>query len=87
MNSTAPRRNGRPPATPTTPRGRALLAAIEGQGLTLAEAAKRAGLTFVALRGVIDNDPDRLSVRTVRAVCQALRVPLRLVAPKLADLD
>lgn len=87
MNTTAPRRNGRPPATPSTPRGRALLAAIEGQGLTLAEAAKRSGLTFTALRAVLDNDPDRLSVKTVRTVCQALRVPLRLVAPKLADLD
>lgn len=85
MNSTAPRRNGRPPATPPTARGRALLAAITAQNLTLAEAAKRAGLTFAALHGVIHNDPDRLTVRTVRTVCQRLGVPLRLVAPKLAE--
>lgn len=86
MNTTAPRRNGRPPSTPQTARGRALLAAITSQGLTLAEAAKRAGMSFAALRGVIDHDPDRLSVRTVRTVCQRLNLPLSVVAPKLADL-
>lgn len=87
MTTTAPRRNGRPPAPPTTARGRALLAAITAQDLTLHQAAERAGMTFAALRGVLDNDPDRLSVKTVRTICERLRVPLKLVAPKLADLE
>lgn len=86
MSTTATRRNGRPPAIPTTARGRALLDAITAQNLTLAEAARRAGITFAALRSVIDNDPDRLSVRTVRVICEQLGVPLRLVAPRLSDL-
>lgn len=82
--SNAAGRRGRPPTTPRTERGRQILAAISGQGLTLYAAARKAKIAFPTLHGAIHGDPSGLSVRTVHALCGRLGLPLSLVAPQLA---
>lgn len=77
---------GRPRRSPDSSRGRAILRLIDGQGLTLAEAACRAGIAFATLYRLIHDDPGKQSVATVEAVCGRLHIPLNLVAPGLVKL-
>lgn len=79
------RRPGAQRRPATTARGEAILAEIDKQGLTLHEAAARAGISFESLSRVIhETEPGRLKVSTVAAVCGRLGIPLELAAPDLA---
>lgn len=77
---------GRQPATPDTARGKKILAHIQAQGLTLSGAARKARLSFKAVHSAIHDDPAKLTVRTVQALCRRLGLPLSMVAPQLASL-
>lgn len=84
--TTRERRGGRQPAQPKTKRGQAILAHIQGMNLTLSDAAKKARVSFPALHNAIHEDPERLSVKVVAALCGRLGLPLDLVAPQIASL-
>jgi transcriptional regulator with XRE-family HTH domain len=86
MSAENTRRGGRQPAQPTTKRGQELLARIQGMNLTLSEAAKKARVSFAALHNALHDDPERMSVKVVAALCGRLGLPLDLVAPSLADI-
>jgi hypothetical protein len=81
------RKGGRRRAPAKTERGRQLLAALDERGLTLYAAAKKARLTFPALYQAIHGDPQKMSVRTVVALCERLGLPLSIVAPKLTTFS
>lgn len=83
--STTRNANGRPPTTPATQRGRKILAAIRGRGMTMRQAATEAGVAFQSLYAAIHGPPERLTVRTVVGLCR-LGIPLALVAPSIAEL-
>ena len=80
------RRGGRQPAQPRTERGRAILAHIQGMGLSLSEAAAKARVSFPALHNALHKRPEDLTVKVVAALCGRLGLPLDLVAPQLASL-
>ncbi len=87
MTTTSTTQATRRPRKPArTRRGKRILAAIDRQGLTLHEAADKAGISFNALQRVIHEDAGWLQVRTVVAVCLRLGLPLELVAPPMAKL-
>lgn len=84
---TTRKRGGRKPARAKTERGRAILASLEAQGLTLQAAARKSRLAFPVLFRAIHGDPDRLNVQTIAALCGRLGLPLALVAPPLAKFS
>lgn len=72
---------------PVTERGQKILAFLDGKGLTLQAAAKRAGVSYGTLSRAVHGDPVFASVGTVVALCGPnLRVPIELVAPDLVPL-
>lgn len=80
------RHGGREPAVPKTPRGRAILAQITAQGLTITTAAEKARVPFRSLYNAIHGDPATIPVKTVAALCgPRLGLSLSLVAPQIAD--
>lgn len=86
--STAKHTVGKPkaPTRPATQRGRAILAALDEKGLPMYRAAQVAGITFQALYNAIHGPPEKLSVKTVAALCGPLGLPLSLVAPQLDEI-
>lgn len=76
---------GRPVSPPRTERGRAILARIREEGLTITEAAARAGVNFDTLHAAIHKpNLDLMSLRAVERICTRLGVPLSVLSPVLA---
>ena len=77
-------RMGRKPITPSTERGREILARLAEKGLGVMEAAEQAGLSYNVLFRAIHDAPERMTMRTAYALHERLGLPLSLVAPQLA---
>jgi transcriptional regulator with XRE-family HTH domain len=76
---------GRPAKPPATRRGRLLFAIIEAKGLTLGEAADRAGVDRAALeRALHAPDVSSMALGTVERLVHGLDFPLALFSPRLA---
>lgn len=77
----------RPPREPRTERGRAIIALLAKQGLTLTQGARRADVPFSTLyKAVHDEPPPRIGADVLAKIIRALGLPLRLLAPDLAKV-
>lgn len=76
----------RPIKAPRTERGRAIYAHIADMGLSLTDAAKKAGVSFNTLRKACWGDPENTPLGTIEKLCESLGLPLAVLSPRLATL-